>query len=92
MTRTSRHPLARRFANGMLAALLLCTAASAAATTAPETLHIRVDAQAEGTAFAHFWEQMFGSGRAALALRADYRRDMQMVRQITDFSARAVWS
>ena len=86
MTRTSRHPLARRFASGMLAALLLCTAASAAATTAPETLHVSVDAQAEGTAFPHFWEQMFGSGRAALALRADYRRDMQMVRQITGFT------
>jgi xylan 1,4-beta-xylosidase len=33
--------------------------------------------------FPHFWEQMFGSGRAILSLREDYRRDLQTVRAIT---------
>ncbi|EQD60894.1 secreted protein, partial [mine drainage metagenome] len=47
-----------------------------AAPTAPETVYVHVDAHAPGTAFPHFWEQMFGSGRAVLALRSDYRRDI----------------
>jgi xylan 1,4-beta-xylosidase len=79
-------PFRNRFAG--LLALLLVTGV-AAAPPAPDgstTIHVSVDAQAKGIAFPHFWEQMFGSGRAALALRADYRRDMRMVRQITGFS------
>ncbi|WP_410222580.1 GH39 family glycosyl hydrolase, partial [Streptococcus pneumoniae] len=39
-----------------------------------------------GTAFPHYWEQMFGSGHAVLALRADYRRDLRMVKQATGFT------
>ena len=33
----------------------------------PETIH--VDLRAKGEPFPHFWEQMFGSGRAILASR-----------------------
>jgi xylan 1,4-beta-xylosidase len=46
---------------------------------------IVVDAHAAGTPFPHFWEEMFGSGRANLALRANYRTDLQLVRKVTDF-------
>lgn len=46
---------------------------------------IRVDTQAQGSAFPHFWEQMFGSGRAILSLREDYRNDLRAVKKITDF-------
>ncbi len=35
--------------------------------------------------FPHYWEQMFGSGRAVLSLRDSYRRDVRAVRQITGF-------
>ena len=35
--------------------------------------------------FPHYWEQMFGSGRAVLSLRDAYRRDLRTVRQITGF-------
>ena len=35
--------------------------------------------------FPHFWEHMFGSGRANLSLRDSYRRDLREVKQITDF-------
>ncbi len=35
--------------------------------------------------FPHFWEQMFGSGRAILSLRESYRCDLRAVKQITDF-------
>jgi xylan 1,4-beta-xylosidase len=32
----------------------------------------------------HFWEQMFGSGRAILSLRDDYRRNLRSVKSVTD--------
>ncbi len=44
-----------------------------------------IDAHAAVTPFPHFWEQMFGSGRANLALRASYQGDMQAVKKITAF-------
>jgi xylan 1,4-beta-xylosidase len=37
---------------------------------------IDIDASAAAMPFPHFWEQMFGSGRAVLALRDHYRRDL----------------
>ena len=44
-----------------------------------------IDATAPGRPFPHFWEQIFGSGRANLALRESYRRDLREVRAATDF-------
>jgi len=44
-----------------------------------------VDASAPAHPFPHFWERMFGSGRAVLTLRDSYLRDMREVKQITDF-------
>ena len=44
---------------------------------------ITVDPSAPVHAFPHFWEQMFGSGRAILALRESYGDDLRQVRQIT---------
>jgi xylan 1,4-beta-xylosidase len=46
---------------------------------------IVVDAHAAGAPFPHFWEEMFGSGRANLAMRDNYRRDLRLVRKVTDF-------
>jgi xylan 1,4-beta-xylosidase len=48
-----------------------------------ETIH--VDVRAKGEPFPHFWEQMFGSGRAILALRENYRNDLREVKSVTDF-------
>jgi xylan 1,4-beta-xylosidase len=47
--------------------------------------HIRIDAASPATPFPHFWETMFGSGRAILSLRESYREDLRAVKQITDF-------
>jgi xylan 1,4-beta-xylosidase len=44
---------------------------------------ITVDAQASSRPFPHFWEQVFGSGRAALSLRESYRRDLDAVKAAT---------
>ena len=51
---------------------------------AQSALTITVDAQAPTTAFPHFWEQTFGSGRAILALRESYRNDLRTVKKATD--------
>jgi xylan 1,4-beta-xylosidase len=46
---------------------------------------ISVDLQASHHNFPHFWEQMFGSGRAILTLRESYRQDLRLVKNTTDF-------
>jgi xylan 1,4-beta-xylosidase len=43
-----------------------------------------VDANALAHPFPHFWEHMFGSGRASLTLRESYQRDLRDVKRITD--------
>jgi xylan 1,4-beta-xylosidase len=58
---------------------------SASSQPNPATQVIVIDANAASHPFPHFWEQMFGSGRAILSLRADYRRDLREVKQITNF-------
>ena len=64
-----------------IALSLLCCIAAAAQQ--PEVLTI--DPAAPSHAFPHFWEQMFGSGRAVLSLRDDYRRDLRAVKSVTGF-------
>lgn len=46
---------------------------------------ITVNANAPSTPFPHFWEKMFGSGRAQLVLRANYQKDLRTVKNVTDF-------
>src|SRR5690348_18440737 len=76
----------RRFALGGAAlALLAAQGLAMAASAAPQTVRLQVDAKAAGTPFPHFWEQMFGSGRAVLSLRDDYRKDLAAVHQATGF-------
>ncbi|MBW4037689.1 MAG: glycosyl hydrolase family 39 [Acidobacteria bacterium] len=69
------------------AAVLAISPLSGMRAAAQAAERVSVDAQAATTPFPHFWEQMFGSGRAILALRADYRSDMQTVKDATDFKA-----
>jgi xylan 1,4-beta-xylosidase len=51
----------------------------------PQAETITIDAQAPGQPFPHFWEQMFGSGRAILSLRESYRQDIREVKEATGF-------
>ena len=71
----------------LAAALLVLPAGSRAQQTAAPSQggDIVVDATAQGTPFPHFWEEMFGSGRANLAMRDNYRRDLRLVKKVTDF-------
>jgi xylan 1,4-beta-xylosidase len=55
---------------------------------APPTIQsetISVDANARSHPFPHYWERMFGSGRAILSLRESYRNDLRAVKQATGF-------
>jgi xylan 1,4-beta-xylosidase len=63
-------------------------ASKASAASAPRqqpAAAIEIDATAAAKPFPHFWEQMFGSGRAILSLRESYRQDLRSVKQITGF-------
>src|SRR5712672_4070258 len=49
------------------------------------TERVEIDANAAAHAFSHFWERMFGSGRAILSLRESYRNDLRETKRITSF-------
>ncbi|HSS95418.1 MAG TPA: hypothetical protein VLK33_00230 [Terriglobales bacterium] len=66
----------------LLAAFVL-PFANLQAQTKPQT--IVVDAAAPAHPFPHYWEKMFGSGRAILTLRESYRNDLRDVKKITGF-------
>jgi xylan 1,4-beta-xylosidase len=65
----------------LIALLLLALAATPLTAQVNDTL--TVDATAPTRPFPHFWEHMFGSGRAVLSLRESYREDLRAVRSIT---------
>jgi xylan 1,4-beta-xylosidase len=67
--------------------LLTFTAAgearAAARASATRVERLTIDARAPGRAFAHGWEEFFGSGRAVLALRAQYQDDLSLMKSAT---------
>jgi xylan 1,4-beta-xylosidase len=46
---------------------------------------VEIDPNAAAHPLPHFWEKMFGSGRAVLSLRESYRHDLRETKRITDF-------
>ncbi len=67
----------------LVSAVVPASAAGPAATDTTET--IAIDAAAPARPFPHYWERMFGSGRAMLTLRQSYRSDLADVKRITGF-------
>src|SRR6266403_1112404 len=49
----------------------------------PKTERVEIDANASSHPFPHFWEKMFGSGRAILSLRESYRSELRETKRIT---------
>ncbi len=72
----------RSAARWWLFVFLLCSL-SLSAQAPSET--ITIDVAAPAHPLPHFWEQIFGSGRAILSLRDSYRTDLREVKQITGF-------
>jgi xylan 1,4-beta-xylosidase len=66
-------------------ALIAPRAPAQAASGSEDSPIVVVDASAVAHPFPHFWEQMFGSGRAILTLRESYLNDLRDVKQITGF-------
>jgi xylan 1,4-beta-xylosidase len=67
----------------LLSILTFVGSPSACSQVLAET--IEVDANAASHPFPHFWEKMFGSGRAILSLRESYRHDLRETKRITSF-------
>ncbi len=63
--------------------LFLLCAFCAAQNSSQE--NVVIDVHGRSTPFPHFWEKAFGSGRAILALREQYRSDLREVKKATDF-------
>ncbi len=78
--------LALFLASGTLAVLTAqqCPGQSTARSQTPAEV-IEIDANAPSHLFPHFWERMFGSGRAILTLRDSYRNDLRTVKGNTGF-------
>ena len=74
-----------RFAALVFAAAFILAAPAQLLAQAAVSEQATLDTRAAGTPFPHFWEQMFGSGRAVLSLRDDYRKDIATVKQATGF-------
>ncbi len=88
-TLTQRSRIIKGSVTILLSALFICficgpvCTLTAQAQAVPET--IQVDLAAPAHPFPHFWEQMFGSGRAILSLRDSYRSDLRQVKRATGF-------
>ncbi len=67
----------------LMAALPLVLAAGTPVAEAQQQEEIRIDAGAATQPLPHFWEQMFGSGRANLMLRDSWREDLRAVHGVT---------
>ena len=74
----------RRVLLSILSVLLLFVFTSSAQTSASTPEILLIDAAAPAHPFPHFWEHMFGSGRANLTLRDSYRQDLRQVKKITE--------
>ena len=68
------------FAAGLLASCLGPVAGA-------QSVDLKIDAKAAQTPFPHFWEKTFGSGRAILSLRDDYRKNLDTVHEATGFES-----
>ena len=69
------------------AALALGLALATGRAIAQQPITLTLDSKATATPFPHFWEQIFGSGRAILSLRESYRLDLDEVKAATGFDA-----
>jgi xylan 1,4-beta-xylosidase len=68
----------------LLPILLIACATALSSQQTLTTEEVRIDARSVTRPFPHFWEQMFGSGRAILSLRESYRNDLRTMKSATD--------
>ena len=73
----------KHFADLLLLGFALLPLAALGQSSGTAEEHVSIDASAPVHPFPHFWEHIFGSGRAILSLRESYRQDLQQVKQAT---------
>src|SRR6266481_6111207 len=66
----------------LLTVLALFSEPSVRSQTSQTSQSVEIDVNATAHAFPHFWEKMFGSGRAILSLRDSYRQDLRETKRI----------
>jgi xylan 1,4-beta-xylosidase len=88
----SKRPMPRRAAIILLFSawiVAVCPLQAVRAQVQPnspsQTETVVVDVRTPTHSFPHYWERMFGSGRAILSLRDSYRRDLRTVKGATGF-------
>jgi xylan 1,4-beta-xylosidase len=67
----------------LLVVLVALAIAAAQNPVPPAPEIIAIDRRAPSRPFPHFWERVFGSGRAVLSLRDSYRQDLRLMKQTT---------
>ncbi len=86
LVRSTRNRTLALWAAVLLLGLMARNVTNARPPASPESaLSISIDAQGPAHPFPHYWEKMFGSGRAVLSLRESYRRDLRSVKRATGF-------
>src|SRR6266853_6412313 len=83
--KTARFFLHAVFTLGLLLSAAPAQTGASPQPTSQESGVILIDASGPTHPFPHFWERMFGSGRAILSLRESYRHDLREVKRITGF-------
>jgi xylan 1,4-beta-xylosidase len=68
----------------ILVSCVLLAASVVSSQQTPATEEVIVDTRAATRPFPHYWEQVFGSGRAILSLRESYRHDLHAMKSATD--------
>ncbi|MBV9769581.1 MAG: glycosyl hydrolase family 39 [Bryobacterales bacterium] len=81
---TERIILLLRWRFPRIGSCLILTAALLSSQQTPVAEEVTVDARAATSPFPHYWEQVFGSGRAILSLRDSYRSDLHAMKATTD--------
>lgn len=75
-------------AGGCVLLALVCThrpsVVLSQVSSRPRSEAILINTHVAAHPFPHYWEEMFGSGRAILSLRQSYRLDLRSVRKVTD--------
>jgi xylan 1,4-beta-xylosidase len=85
MIMTARIDLGLRCTPAAAAFLLAWAASGVTSVCAEATEVVDIPPSAAETPFPHFWERMYGSGRAILSLRDGYRHDLRAVKAVTEF-------
>lgn len=67
----------------LLVVATACCRSANASESATLAEQVEIDLRAPTQSFPHFWERVFGSGRAVLALREDYRQDLRALKRAT---------